>query len=337
MIARRHELARLLGFELVGRLRAWPTRWWAPRPTRPRSSTGSSTASGDAAEREYQTLLRRKRQDVPGATAINRWETGYLRELVRRSDYDFDSQQVRPYFPYDAGEAGRARPLGPPLRRDLPADEGRAGVAPVGRRLGDAGGRQAGRALLSRHASRGRASTRTRPTSESAPARPTARCPSRRWSATSPAATPGEPGLMDHGDVETFLHEFGHLMHSLLARQRWNGISGVRTEWDFVEAPSQMLEEWSWDPTGPGWVRAALRDRRADSRRRWSSQLKRATRFGRATRRAHPDDLRPDLALAVRPPPGEGEHRLDRRDGDPGLLAGRRRCRTPTCRRRSPT
>ena len=58
-------------------------------------------ASKDAAEREYQTLLRRKQQDHPGATVINRWETGYLRELVRRSEYDFDSQEVRPYFPYD--------------------------------------------------------------------------------------------------------------------------------------------------------------------------------------------------------------------------------------------
>jgi thimet oligopeptidase len=64
-----------------------------------------------------------------------------------------------------------------------------------------------------------------------------------------PGGTPGDPGLMTHEDVVTFFHEFGHLLHVLLGgRQRWEGVSGPRTEWDFVEAPSQMLEEWTWNP-----------------------------------------------------------------------------------------
>ncbi|MEO7351279.1 MAG: M3 family metallopeptidase [Marmoricola sp.] len=56
-------------------------------------------------------------------------------------------------------------------------------------------------------------------------------------------------GLMDHDHVVTLFHEFGHLMHHVLAgRHEWVRFSGVATEWDFVEAPSQMLEEWAWDP-----------------------------------------------------------------------------------------
>ena len=48
--------------------------------------------------------------------------------------------------------------------------------------------------------------------------------------------------------VSIGLHEFGHLVHHVLGGQGgWVRFSGVATEWDFVEAPSQMLEEWAWD------------------------------------------------------------------------------------------
>jgi len=58
----------------------------------------------------------------------------------------------------------------------------------------------------------------------------------------APAAT--EPGLNDYDDVETFFHEFGHLMNWILGgQQRWAAISGLSPEMDFVEAPSQMLED----------------------------------------------------------------------------------------------
>lgn len=56
--------------------------------------------------------------------------------------------------------------------------------------------------------------------------------------------------LLDHDDVVTLFHEFGHLLHHLLAGHgKYAEFAGVATEWDFVEAPSQMLEEWAWDPT----------------------------------------------------------------------------------------
>ena len=64
-----------------------------------------------------------------------------------------------------------------------------------------------------------------------------------------PVPTATDPGLMDYGDVETFFHEFGHLMHHILGgQQQWAGISGISMESDFVEAPSQMLEEWIRSP-----------------------------------------------------------------------------------------
>ena len=56
-------------------------------------------------------------------------------------------------------------------------------------------------------------------------------------------------GLMEHSDVVTFLHEYGHLLHHIFGgqNQRWAGLSSFSTEWDFVEAPSQMLENWVYD------------------------------------------------------------------------------------------
>ena len=48
--------------------------------------------------------------------------------------------------------------------------------------------------------------------------------------------------------MQTFFHEFGHLLHTIFAgHRRWIGNSGITTEWDFVEAPSQLLEEWTYD------------------------------------------------------------------------------------------
>jgi len=57
-----------------------------------------------------------------------------------------------------------------------------------------------------------------------------------------------DPGLMQYSDVVTFFHEFGHLMHAILGgQQSWAGVSGIATEGDFVEVPSQMLEEFFHD------------------------------------------------------------------------------------------
>ena len=57
-----------------------------------------------------------------------------------------------------------------------------------------------------------------------------------------------DPGLMQYSDVVTFFHEFGHLMHAILGgQQAWAGVSGIATEGDFVEVPSQMLEEFFHD------------------------------------------------------------------------------------------
>jgi thimet oligopeptidase len=60
-------------------------------------------------------------------------------------------------------------------------------------------------------------------------------------------STPTKPSLLKHGEVQTFFHEFGHAIHALLGKAEMATLSGYNTKMDFVEAPSQLLEEWIWD------------------------------------------------------------------------------------------
>jgi len=62
-----------------------------------------------------------------------------------------------------------------------------------------------------------------------------------------PKPSKENPSLMSHGEVETFFHEFGHLVHFTLTTSEYLSQSGTHTARDFVEAPSQMLENWVWN------------------------------------------------------------------------------------------
>lgn len=205
-------------------------------------------ASGERQAREYQQLLARKQKDVPGATAINFWESSYYSEQLKRSDYDFDSQSVRPFFPYESVKQGvldvTAKVFGVEFRRVADAPVWHPSVECY--EMWD-GGKMAGRFYLDMHPRANKfnhaAQFDIRTGVEGK------QIPEAVLVCNFPGGEPGEPGLMEYGDVQTFFHEFGHLLHNMFAgHHRWVGIGGIRTEQDFVEAPSQMLEEWPRDP-----------------------------------------------------------------------------------------
>ena len=62
-----------------------------------------------------------------------------------------------------------------------------------------------------------------------------------------PPPSADKPSLMTHTDVETLFHEFGHALHSIVTRAKYGRFAGAHVPGDFVEAPSQMLQNWVWD------------------------------------------------------------------------------------------
>jgi thimet oligopeptidase len=205
-------------------------------------------ASGARQDREYAQLLARKQKDTPGASVVNFWEFPYISEQVRKSDYAFDSQELRAYLPYDQVKQG-VLDIASKL---FSVEFKRVKDAPVWDPSVECyemfdGGKLAGRFYLDMHPRDNKynhaAQFDIRTGVEGR------QIPEAALICNLPGGEPGDPGLCEYNDVNTFFHEFGHLLHNMFAgHHRWVGTGGIRTEHDFVEAPSQMLEEWMKSP-----------------------------------------------------------------------------------------
>ncbi len=199
------------------------------------------------AEREYNQLLERKRRDEPQATAVEDYEKSFFENKVKAELYAFDPQSVRPYFPYRQVEQGlldiTAGIYGIEYRTVSGADadvwHSDVNVYDVIR-----DGASVGRIYLDMHPREGKYKHAAQfPYRSGVHGK---QQPQGVLVCNFPNPNDG-PALLEHGEVVTMFHEFGHLMHHILGGQkRWIVQSGVATEWDFVEAPSQMFEEWAW-------------------------------------------------------------------------------------------
>ena len=207
-----------------------------------------AAAAAATAEQDYRRLLEQKRRDDPSARAVFAWETAYYAEQVRRALFEFDSQALRPYFPYERVRDG----VFSVTKTLFGFDYVKATGVPTWHPSVEVydvleGGRRVGRIYLDMHPRAGKAGSGA----SSAPVRRGVagrQLPEIVLICRFPGGEPGDPGLMTHGQVTTFFHEFGHAVHMLSSsRQAWAGLA-VPTERDFIEAPSQMLEEWVDDP-----------------------------------------------------------------------------------------
>ncbi|MGI0148628.1 MAG: M3 family metallopeptidase, partial [Thermoplasmata archaeon] len=204
-------------------------------------------ASEERASEDAARLIERKRKDVPGATGLDAWDTNYYSEVVRAEDFAFDSKLLRPYFAFSKVRDGLF---------DLTSElfgvrYERVDGVPVWHESVDVydvydGARRLGRFYLDLHPRKDKythaaASFLIRGIRGSA-------LPQAALMCNFPDPKEG-PALMEYEEVETLFHEFGHLLHAIfMGHGRWVKNTDDGIEWDFIEAPSQMLEEWVRDP-----------------------------------------------------------------------------------------
>ncbi len=247
MLATRQEIATLLGYK------SWADYNAADKMIGTGARIAEFIRDLDAAvkpvaDKEFQMLLAEKRKTEPQATGIGLQEKTYYQEQVRRSSFNFDSQSVRPYFPYERVKQGILDTAATLFHVTFQREAGAPAWDPlVETWLVLDGGKVIGRIYLDMHPRPGKYShAEMIPILDGVLGK---QLPEGALICNFAIPTASDPGLMEYDDVETFFHEFGHLMHQILGGQQpWAGISGISMEADFVEAPSQMLEEWIRSP-----------------------------------------------------------------------------------------
>jgi len=206
-----------------------------------------------AFERENQEL-QAYRNEIEGdsAPALEPWDTAYYSEKQRQARYDFNEEELRPYFPLDRvldGLFATAQALYEIeiVERDAAAwdsevksyaiqDRDGAMIAAFYVDLFPRENKRGGawmNALIS-------AAHHEEPHSPHL----------GLFCANVNPPVGGKPALLTHREVETLFHEFGHLLHHCFSRVSVRSLAGTNVAWDFVELPSQIMENWCWERSG---------------------------------------------------------------------------------------
>jgi thimet oligopeptidase len=245
MLRLRHELATLLGFK------DWAAFIVGNKMIRTEQAVGDfieriSKASDARMKRERNALLAELRKTDKGATAVQDWQTSYLLGVVKKDRYAFDAQALRPYLHYDKVKNGllalTSKLFGVQYRPNLTAPKWHPDIEAYDVYEGE---HLFGTIYLDMHPRENKFKHAAQFSLQNG--LEGKQLPIGVLVCNFPNPRTGN-GLMEHKDVETFFHEFGHLLHHVIGgHQKWQRFSGVATEWDFVEAPSQIFEEWAKD------------------------------------------------------------------------------------------
>ena len=264
LLRTREEMASTLGFRSFADL-ATADQMMGSAENMRRFLHDVEQAARETAHKEFVELEAFVREHDSSALPLTLSDARFWEEQFRRANYNFDSQSVRPFFPYAQVQQGILATAGklfgvrfernhtaPVWHPDVEAYDVFDGAADSTNAARSAG--PAGRIYLDMHPREGKSkwfsecSLVAGVLGRSIPeASLVCNFPQAKKNEQNPEEI-DDPGLMQYSDVVTYFHEFGHLMHEVLGgRQRWSGQSGIATEGDFVEVPSQMLEEFFED------------------------------------------------------------------------------------------
>lgn len=183
--------------------------------------------------------------------ALEPWEAGYWAEKQQRAGYDFDEEALRPYFPIDSVISGLFDLAGEIF--GLRVHEGEAEVWHPDVQYYELFDSMSSEMLGAfyadwhpRESKRGGAWMNYLITGEREPGKPRSPHLGLICGNLSPAID-GKPACLSHYEVETIFHEFGHLLHHLCGEVAVKSLNGVNVAWDFVELPSQIMENWCWE------------------------------------------------------------------------------------------
>ncbi len=246
----RQEQAQLLGFENFADL-VLADRMAKKGEVARRFVDDLSQRCQAAFEAERKALHEfRKQLEGPGAPELERWDISYYAEKQRQALYAFESEQLRPYFPLDRVVGGlfeTARRLyGVEVK---PNDElGRWHTDVRAYDMFDEQGVKIASFytdFFPRESKRDGAWMNNLISGTTAPGSSPIHL-GLICANVTPAA-PGLPSLLTHQEVETLFHEFGHLLHLCLSKCEVRAQVGTNVAWDFVELPSQIMENWCWE------------------------------------------------------------------------------------------
>ena len=201
---------------------------------------------------ENAGLLRIKQAKNSSAPALDPWDISYLQENLVREQYSYDPNVVKEYFPVDTTIRGIFGVYGDLFGISFEEVKGAPAWSPdvqLFRVTNTSDGATVGYLYLDLYPREGKyghfaafplITSRMKDGARSAPVMAIV--------GNFPAPGDSKPGLLTMYDIETVFHEGGHAMHFLLSTAPYGTLAGFNTEMDFVETPSQSLEEWAWNP-----------------------------------------------------------------------------------------